>query len=411
MKTAHLTSQEVGIRLRETRKLRGLSVPDISERLRIPQSTVRNVEAGEIEKHYPEIYAMTCIYVKPLHELFDGFFNFERIPPYFLRDKTDTENEKIRQYVLDCIEFHRRLQSRSVHLSGVPVDKNSRTVKKSLVPAVLEARAQDVIKKHNLYKLPINVYQIATNLDIYVTFESLPSNLFELRGFCYKEEKFNLIAINKSHPIELQRFTMAHELHHLLYDTNSLPFSCGSYNEEEVIENNAERFAAELLMPKDSIQRLISYPPNINYLTIHLVAGHFKVSYQAAAIRLQKFGLIDSSATACKSSYRKKDKEKTNFLLKNKLKYLKAVFGLETGIKELQIDSEVQMHSLCGSPVFDSSQEVCWYCGIQIRKPSSKNFLLQNPYRQSMSNLSPDKVLSVEKKKDYTQLSLNLKTN
>lgn len=410
MKTAHITPQEVGTRLKETRELRRLSVSEVSNALHIPHSIIIDMEAGKIAEHYKEVYALTCLYVKPTHELFDGFFKLDKSWRYFLRDKTDAEDDQIRQYVLDCIEFQRLLHAKPERLSGVPLPKNLRPVRKA-VPAVLEARAQDVIKKHNLYKLPINVYQIAADLGISIVFESLPSDLFNLRGFCHKEDGFSLIGINKSHPIELQRFTMAHELHHLLYDTNSAPLSCGSYNQEEVIEDNAERFAAELLMPKNLVQRLATYPPNVNYLTIHLVAEHFGVSYQAAAIRLQRFGLIDSSSEACKSSYKKKDKEKTKFLLKNKSKYLKAVFGLETGIRELQIDREIQRHSVCSFPIFEPSHQVCWYCGTETRKPSTKDFLMQNPYRQSASNLSPDKVLSVEKKKDYTQLSLNLKIN
>lgn len=408
MNTAFVKSKEIGEKLKQTRESRQLSVEEVSERLRIPSSTILEVEAGNLEGHYQEIYALTCIYVKPVHEVFDGFFASDHSPIYFLRDKTDAEAEVIRQYVLDCIEFQRRLHGRPVHLSGIPAIKNARSVKK-LVPAILETRAQDVIKKHNLYKLPVNVYQIAANLGVFVTFESFPSELYNLRGFSYKEDGFSLIGINKSHPVVLQRFTLAHELHHLLYDFNVTPFLCGSHNQEEIIEANAEKFAAEILMPKDALQRLISYPPNVNYLTIHLVAEHFKVSYEATAIRLHKFGLIDSVSEACQASYRKKDKQKTIFLLKNKLKYLKAVFGLETGIRELQIDEVIKLHSLCESPIFDSSHEVCWYCGMELEIPSGKDFLTQNPYRQSTYNLSPDKVLSVAKKKDYTQLSLNLK--
>ncbi len=410
MNHTYVTSTDVGKRIQQTRESRRLSVEEVSERLGIPTSTVINVEAGQIDEHYQEIYAMTCIYVKSIHDLFAGFFNPSKSSLYFLRDKTDEDAETIKQYVLDCIEFQRKLYGRPIHLSGMPVAKDLRAIKKT-VPVILEKRAQDVIKKHNLYKFPINIYQIAANLGIFVVFESLPSDLFNLRGFCHQEDGFSLIGINKNHPIELQRFTMAHELHHLLYDIGSVPFLCGVHNQEQIIEDNAEKFAAELLMPRESIQRLISYPPNVNYLTIHLIAEHFKVSYQASAIRLEKFGLIDSSAEACNPYYRKKDKQKTNFLLEKKIKHLKAVFGLETGIKELQVDEELETHSLCGSPIFDSSHKVCWYCGLELKQSDIKNLLIQNPYRQNISNIYRDKITSVDKKKDYTQLSLNLKIN
>jgi hypothetical protein len=140
------------------------------------------------------------------------------------------------------------------------------------------------------------------------------------------------------------------------------------------------------------------------------VAKHFGVSYQAAAIRLQAFGIIDSANEACKSTYRKKDASKTRFLLEEKLKYLRAVFGLETGIPQLQIESSVKKHSICGSIITDASHQLCWHCGLEINETDIKNIFMQNPYRQSLSNLSLEKVLSVDRNKDFNQLSLNLRT-
>jgi hypothetical protein len=88
---------------------------------------------------------------------------------------------------------------------------------------------------------------------------------------------------------------------------------------------------------------------------------------------------------------------------------LRAVFGLETGIAQLQNNEEMKNHTLCGSTIFNPNDTVCWYCGTEIREPKGKDFLLNNPYRQNIANLSPSKVLSVDNKKDYMQLSLNLK--
>ena len=411
MATSIITRQEIGKRFEKTRESRNLQISDVSQRLYISDSIIRKIEQGEVEGYYPETYAMSCLYAKPIHELFNGFFDTSKSPVYFLRDKTKAESEEIGQYVPDYIEYQRRLHKKTSYLSGISKPKFTPSIRR-ISTGVLKARVEEIIRTHSLYKLPTNVYQIAKNLGICVTFESFPSTLYNLRGFCYSENDFALIVINRQHPIELQRFTMAHELHHLIYDSSHSPFSCGSYNQNDIVEQNAERFAAELLMPSNFVQRLISHPPNINYLTINLVAGHFAVSYEAAAIRLQNFGLIDNASDVCKGSYRKKDREKTKFLLDNKIKYLKAVFGLETGIKEIQIDPKIKTHSLCSSPIFDDSHEICWHCGLELNEPlNNKELLLQNPYRQSPSNLSPNIVISVAKKMDYTQLSLNLKVN
>lgn len=413
MTTSLITRREIGKRFSETRESRHFLISEVSQRLYINDSVVHKIEQGEIDRYYPEVYAMSCLYEKPIHELLSGFFDKNNSASYFLRDKTQAESEQIAEYVLDYIEFQRRLHNKTNYLSGISKPKFTNPIRK-LTIGVLKARVESVLQKHSLYQLPINVYQIAKNLGIFVTYESFSAELYNLRGFCHSEDGFALIVLNRDHPVELQRFTIAHELHHLMYDSFSVPFSCGSYNQNSIVEQNAERFAAELLMPSKLVQKLFSYPPNVNYLTINLVAAHFKVSYEAAAIRLQNFELIDNASDVCKSSYRKKDKEKTQFLLRNKIEYLKAVFGLETGIKEIQVDENVNIHFLCGNPIFDDSHQVCWHCGLEINEPvSDQEFLLQNPYRQKASNLSPDIVTfqSVSKKIDYTQLSLNLKVN
>ncbi|MGK7925619.1 MAG: ImmA/IrrE family metallo-endopeptidase [Spirulina sp.] len=409
MKSNLTKNKDIGNRLKSTRTSRKLSIDDVSQKLEMPSETITMIENGEIEGHYPEIYAMTCLYVKSIHEIFEGFFNYKKSPVYLLRNKTDENREEIEQYIIDFIEFYRQANGQNKNIVGLSKTKVPHSMRK-ISTAVLQTRAQKLIQTHNLYKFPINVYQIASNLGISIVFKPLPNHLYNLRGFCYQEENFALIAINHSHPIELQRFTMAHELHHLLYDINCSPLFCGADNQKEAIEENAERFAAELLMPSSYMQKLVSHPPNINYLTIHLIAEHFKVSYQAASIRLQKFGLIDDSSEVCKSSYRKRDMEKTRILLKNKTKYLKAIFGLETGIQELQVENHFKTHDKCGMPIFNDSDTVCWNCGLELQKSTDqKQAWINNPYRQNFANLSKNKISSMNKKKDYTQLSLNLK--
>ena len=408
MKTEQTTATEVGNRLKIARDNLGLDIQTISHDLNMPVNVIEDIENGSIESNYKEIFAIVCRLSKPIHEIFKGFFKYNNRQMYFLRNKSDdTNNGEINEYVLDHIRYQEEMYKNIKFLSLVDELENTKQVKE-ILPTILEGRAKDICRRTHVHKLPINVYQIVANLGIVLTFETFPKSLHSLRGFSYKEGNFHVIVINKVHSVELQRFTAAHELHHLLYDSNTSPFSCGSFNESKVLERNAENFAAELLMPKNSIERLISYPKNVQYLTINLLAKHFNVSYQAAAIRLQKFGLIDSSREACTTRYRKKDKEKTMFLLENKLRYLEAVFGLETGIPELQINHNLLTHQLCGAYIFENSHARCWNCGLLLDKPSNTDMYLNNPYLQSASNLRSNKVLAVTQKNDV-QLSLNLR--
>lgn len=420
--SSSISAGDVGATLGSLRVAKGLGVNQLSECLGISERVIEAIENGAIDGHLEQIYGLLCIYAEPTHEVFKGFFK----RPLF--DGGSSSND-LTAYVTDCIAFHKEMQGKSHYLSVVPrargksqgqstdfSGKSRSKYKRKITPSsVLEFRAQEVISKHSLHRLPINVYQVAENLGSHVIFESLPNDFYmKLKAFCYKEDGFSLIGINKNHPVVLQRYSLAHELHHLLYDFDAQNFTCGPGNESKEVEVDAERFAAELLMPRNMIERLTSNPLNTSYLTISLVAQHFGVSYEAAAIRLEKFGLINSSKEACDRSYRNKDKQKTNFLLNEKEKYLKAVFGLETGIIKLQEYHEmIAYHSLCGAPITDNAHTVCWRCGLELNPPSAQYFCIKNPYRQKPSNLLPNKIKLLQnvKEKDSNQLSLNLRIN
>lgn len=416
-----IRSSDVAALLAYTRKSRGRSLADVSKHLRVPMSTLQNIESGNIDDHLEVIYALICLYDVSTHTIFKGYFAQSHL--------CEIEADDVVGEVTDCIAFQKRLCGKSFHLTVVPKARGkiggqstklaggaptSIRIKPTSL-SVLEFRAKHLIDKHQMYRLPINVYQVAKNLGINVVFESFPNNLYmKLKAFCYKENNFGLIGINKKHKAQLQRYSMAHELHHFLYDFESDSFACGPDNQSEAAEIDAERFAAELLMPKQMIEKLTSNPLNISYLTIDLVAQHFGVSYEAAAIRLARFGLIEDPKEACTHSHRKKDKKKTDFLLNNKEKFLRAVFGLETGIVQLQgYREEIEYHTLCGAPITSKGHSVCWQCGLEIDAPQHKDFHLKNPYRQQPSNLQPGKIISFNKtdEHDSNQLSLNLKVD
>jgi Zn-dependent peptidase ImmA (M78 family)/DNA-binding XRE family transcriptional regulator len=424
-------STQVGIRLQEARKSKGLEPENVSALLQISDVVITQIEEGEIESYLKEIYGMLCVYTTPIHQIFKDYFNVKDLS--YAHKSTDIDGCIC--YILDSVHFHKHLIGRTSRISVLPFasgktdgkptifskEKAEINRKKSLkraISSILELRAKEVIERHGLYKLPINVYQVAENLGVSVSFESLPSEMYmKIKGFCYKDDDFSLIGVNKSHPIALQRFTMAHELHHLLYDFNAVRFLCGPDNANEAFEWNAEHFAAELLMPRNLMLKLISNPLNVKYLTVSLVAKHFGVSYEAAAIRLNKFGLIQNYLEVCKRDYREKDKQKTEYLIQNKHKCLIAVFGLETGISELQLSDQFAIHELCGAPITDPFHTVCWHCGLEIQRDNLRDSCLENPYRQNPSNLFPGKALSFEAKQkrkeneDYNQLSINLNYN
>lgn len=80
----------------------------------------------------------------------------------------------------------------------------------------------------------------------------------DISGFCIHDDEFPIIMINNSTSAARQSFTLFHELGHLLYRVNGVTFDNPFHFEHlnpayRRIEIACNRFAAELLLPEDSI--------------------------------------------------------------------------------------------------------------------------------------------------------------
>ncbi|MGD1949301.1 MAG: ImmA/IrrE family metallo-endopeptidase [Leptolyngbyaceae cyanobacterium] len=417
------SEKQVGENLAQARRLAGFeAIDEVSKLTQLPKETIEIIERGCVDRYLREIYDLICLYSCPTHHVFKGYFDLSEI-----EHNQSSDIKACQAYVVDVIGFHKKIHGKEIRLNKTPFNRgekqktrtsiiktnNSRSIlNKKISASTLKRRADTLRHEHSLYQLPINVYQIALDLGIIISFESFPNDFYmKLKGFCYKDEDISIIGLNKNHPTVLQRFTLGHELHHYLYDFKTKSYLCGPENESIALEWNAEKFAAELLMPSEYVRKLVSTPLNIRYLTITLVAKHFGVSYEAAAVRLVNFGLISDLKSACGSAYKRKDRKKTRYLLDTQLEHLSAVFGLETGIEELQSNSKLVHKHVCGAYINDINQTVCWRCGLEFQNITQGSYW-NNPFRQSSFNVSPNTVSSLEEYKEhYKQLSLNLNAN
>jgi Zn-dependent peptidase ImmA (M78 family) len=131
-------------------------------------------------------------------------------------------------------------------------------------------------------------------------------------GFVYREGEQPVIGINTKHALARQRFTMAHELGHLLlHHTNGihvderdffLKFRASvpgaPYDQEE---GEANLFAAELLMPRKFLEKDVAQLGEISLHddgAVRRLARRYGVSVQAFLIRLTALGLLERAALA-----------------------------------------------------------------------------------------------------------------
>ena len=121
----------------------------------------------------------------------------------------------------------------------------------------------------------------------------------EVSGFLIIKSTGAEIAINKVHHLNRQRFTIAHELgHFFLHSEKTKEFidmtptiymrNIDSHTGTIQIEIDANKFAAELLMPEKYLKKNIEQK-NIDMfddIFLHKLANELKVSIQALSIRL-----------------------------------------------------------------------------------------------------------------------------
>ena len=128
----------------------------------------------------------------------------------------------------------------------------------------VEARkaAQKLLDRYDIKKPPVPIERIAKLLEIRMEYAPLDG---ELSGLVYIREGVPIVGINTLHAPNRRRFTLAHELAHILLHRdeleNAVHVDRGSLRRDvlasagmDPIEIEANAFAAELLMPTEFLK-------------------------------------------------------------------------------------------------------------------------------------------------------------
>ncbi len=160
------------------------------------------------------------------------------------------------------------------------------------------AEVSELLRAHKVTVPAVNVFRIIEERDINLAFEDMDD---ADSGLLLIEDGQATIAINSTHHPNRQRFTAAHECGHYflhckegddqLFVDQAFQRGAVAGAGTDIQEIQANRFAAELLMPEDMVRSAV---PNdsLSDLDIALLALRFEVSEQAMTIRLVKLGLL-----------------------------------------------------------------------------------------------------------------------
>lgn len=182
--------------------------------------------------------------------------------------------------------------------------------KSQLTSASIEASANKILSQYRIHNAPIDVAGIARDLGVTVHFEHLED---EVSGMLVVKNKEKHIIVNKGHHSNRRRFTIAHELGHLILhykqgdevyvDTKLMVYHRSGRTQDyshphatttPQQEREANSFASAFLMPKPIVESFVDSQgiDVFDEFDLAKLAQAFDVSEQAMYIRLNILKLV-----------------------------------------------------------------------------------------------------------------------
>ena len=127
-------------------------------------------------------------------------------------------------------------------------------------------------------EVPVRVGALAKALGLEVVLATLPMNI---SGMIQPRDDGFVIKVNRFEPKERQRFTIAHEVAHFLLHKNRILHGVTDsvlYRSRlsSALEAEANRLAADILMPREAVRRALALEDHISDDVIARLAEKFR---------------------------------------------------------------------------------------------------------------------------------------
>ncbi|MEO8009263.1 MAG: ImmA/IrrE family metallo-endopeptidase [Betaproteobacteria bacterium] len=168
----------------------------------------------------------------------------------------------------------------------------------------LARQAKRILTELGITEIPIPVEKIAEKLGAKLSYEPFEGQE-DISGVLYRKDSHVVIGINSTHVKARQRFSIAHEIGHLvmhkgaLFVDKTVRFNRDANSSKAVDprEIQANQFAAELLMPEELVanevsKRLKKKGKYSQQLLVEELATTFGVSAQSMEFRLINLGIL-----------------------------------------------------------------------------------------------------------------------
>lgn len=276
----------IGNNLKRIRLLKNLSLKDAGNLLNMTATAISKYEKGKILPDSKKLIDFANAYnVKSIELLkvynapkmkFTSFRKKKRLTGQNLELLEELIQDEVYKY-LEIIEMN------NIDTDNIKLKKYSCNNFEDVEKAANDFRNYIKISS----KQPISdLINILENLGIIIIQIKNPNNRFD--DFDGLSEIVNnipvIVLLDDIKDGARQRFTIAHELGHLILNIN---------NDELDEEKLCNRFASALLMPKEAITNEFGYSRrNINFFELTAFKNEFKVSYTTIIYRLKDLNII-----------------------------------------------------------------------------------------------------------------------
>lgn len=250
---------------------------DVSERAQISQVRISRIEHGLVQPNDQEVERLAAALKYPTEFFFQAGHNYA--PPVRMHRKRASLSQKVLNRIHAEINI-RTLQIRQL-LQGATFDPELPL--RQLDPEEYDGRIEDVARAvRSAWQVPrgpiANIVRLMERAGIII----VPMR-FGVRGFDAMTHLVPqlppLVFIDEESPMDRLRFTLAHELGHLIMHLFPSP----------TMEQEANRFAAEFLMPRAELE------PQLQRVSLPILAALkavWKVSMASLLEQAKRFGVV-----------------------------------------------------------------------------------------------------------------------
>lgn len=177
----------------------------------------------------------------------------------------------------------------------------------------IERQAEAILQRTGQINGQVDIFEVARKLGAVVQVQHMED---EISGVLVVSQDQKFILVNEDQALVRQRFSVAHELGHLvLHDTSpermfvdggvrlyqrvGQPSSANYRGPDSHTtpdeEREANHFAAAILMPEPAVRAYAFGKTVLEDLLVEEMARYFDVSVQAMSIRLQRLNILEPS--------------------------------------------------------------------------------------------------------------------